>query len=378
MGKTAGAAMPASGPVTITSPDDSVSLTVPAGAAPAGTSVSITSGLAGSSYGLGQSSAAQITELQPERTCVGGSQPGKACLADGDCPGAGASCQPFTFGAPVTVTFRWLDQEVPGTHNITCPPDTPGDDTVDDLGIADRNLKLFRNGVNFYTPKTKTCQDVPECDRCANTWTIAITQFSEWAAIRNCDRVKSARLKVSKLGDPPGDDVMTIKATFQRPGDAPSQLFDASSYGLELLLDDVAGTVLRAELPAVTYDPVTKVGWKVKDSATARTLVYRNKSAHAPGGIDKVTLRIGNGPGTVSKITLNAKGGTYPITPAVRMTFVFPGLSNWEQGATCVEATFPGGSPPAPTCEIKGGGTSIVCKGKAGAFATMTSTTGGS
>jgi ELWxxDGT repeat protein len=358
--QSAAGIMPPSGPLVLQTADQSVSVTVPAGAASAGTTVSITGGLASSSYGLGTSSTAQTIDLEPGLVCVGGTSPGRACFTTADCSGSGASCQDYVFNLPVTVTFRWQDTEMPGSQG-SCPPGTPGNGRVDVSNIDERNLKIFRNGLNFYPSAGTTCADVPaDCSRCTNVWTITTAQFSEWSLARECDAMTSAQLKVAKVAEPVGDDILSFKGTFLNPGAAPVASFDPSIYGIDIILDDATGTVLPTAIPASTYDPVTKTGWKAKYNPAGATFIYLNKTAGAPGAIQKVALKVPDTFTLPSKLLVKAKGGAFPLSSSPRVSVAFPGLSDWFQGESCVEARF-AGPPPAPTCTVTGGGT-LVCK----------------
>jgi hypothetical protein len=140
-----------SGGGTCTTPNGGVSIIVPAGALDNDTSISIT--------GIG--------EMYELSTNVG------AAIA-----AFGVSIQPggIVFDPPATIIFTWLDE----------PP--PGDGVVDGTspGIQEQTLRITRNGDDI----TGLCLNVPfdettglGCDQTANTFTIEVTGFSEFALV---------------------------------------------------------------------------------------------------------------------------------------------------------------------------------------------------
>jgi hypothetical protein len=175
----------------------SASIVVPPGTLPGPTSISITGGLANSSYGLGAGSTISLTEFQPEGV---------------------------TFDPPVAVTFGWADLD--------------DDGRVDGTGVAEKNLKIFRNGAALFA--ARTCQDFDGngctpascCDQDANLWTVERGEFSEYGLAADCTSVGArTKMTIAKLLTPPGDDRLTFKGFFILPEDTTLNDVDPSLHG---------------------------------------------------------------------------------------------------------------------------------------------------
>ena len=133
----------------ITTPDGSVALTIPPGTLSSPTSVTISEGPSQLKLGT-RYYAALLAELSPEGQ---------------------------TFDPPVAATFRWED--------------TDNDGYVDGSSTQESTLRMYRNGQpiagpcsdpNYQMPACTTACGGHECccDTAANTWTMELTQFSQY------------------------------------------------------------------------------------------------------------------------------------------------------------------------------------------------------
>jgi hypothetical protein len=129
-----------SGGGSITTPDGSVDITIPAGALSEDTSISVT-GDTGTGFELmtdqGQGIGVFQVDIQPSG---------------------------LQFAQPVTIVFAWDDV-------------APEDGRVDGTNIKERDLLIVKDGVAL----TARCQDVPaQCDQGANTFTFTVTGLSDF------------------------------------------------------------------------------------------------------------------------------------------------------------------------------------------------------
>jgi hypothetical protein len=240
----------------------------------------------------------------------------------------------------VPLTFAW--------------PDTDDDGKVDGTRIREKNLKVYRNGA--VVPGTTTCESQPCtaaacCDMVANTWSVEVAQFSEWAVgTAPCLEVEAAKLTLTKLLAPAGDDKLGFKGTLPGPGTVAAQL-NVVTDGLVVRLVDADTVVLDAEVPGGAYDAGTGVGWKVNGAGTTWTYMG------TPPGITKVTLqdKSATAPGLV-KFVVKGRDGAYTAGTDVDPALVLP------EGGPCFETTYPAAYPLTPSCVAAGGGATIKCK----------------
>jgi hypothetical protein len=303
----------------LTTPDGTVSIEVPPSTLSDPTSVSITGGLVSSNYGLGTNSTVLHVEMQPEG---------------------------LIFNPPVTVTFAWADADNNGR--------------VDGTGIAEANLKIFRNGVLLFG-SAKSCRDFTDanctvascCDMTANTWSFQRDQFSEYAFARECTVVVKPRLTITRRQMPPGDDRLVFKGAFTLPSGMPFTDVDPLLHGIQFVLDDEAGTILDIPLPAGPFDG--DAGWTVNNTRTKRT--YNDMRAAPPGGIVKAVIQdLSTATPGLVKFLVKGKAGSYGmVTTAVIPGLVLPDV------AECVAARFVDPAP-APTCTLNVSGRTLRCK----------------
>jgi hypothetical protein len=117
--------------------------------------------------------------------------------------------------------------------------------------------------------------------------------------------VADAKLTVTKLQTPPGDDGFRWSGTLAPlAGAAPDPL----AGGVRVVVADASGaTLLDVTVPPGAFDKATKTGWKVKRT----TWTWQG----ALGGLTKVKLA-GTTPGAL-KLTVTAKGAAFPSGPAL-------------------------------------------------------------
>ncbi len=302
----------------LTTPDGSVTISVPPGTLAADTSVSITGGVSGATYGLATSQSVLVAELQPEG---------------------------IVFDPPAIVTFTW--------------PDVDDDGKVDGTGVAEQNLKLYRNGVLLFGA-AQSCQDFTGanctpascCNRATNTWTVQRSTFSEYGLARECTSITLAQLKLTKLDTPPGDDGLSLKGTFGlAPGVSIADL-DLLTHGLTLVLDDAGGTAIRAVLAAGPFDGLQ--GWRTNGSGTQ--LTYKNKTATPPAGVTKAVIKTAGAkaPDRI-KIQVTGKDGDYDVTTPIVPILEFPATGE------CASARF-AGPAPLPACSLNRSGSTLQCR----------------
>jgi hypothetical protein len=191
----------------------------------------------------------------------------------------------------------------------------------------------------------------------ANTWTVQVSQFSEWAVgTAPCIAVESSKLILRKVLPPSGDDKLTFigMLTLPGPGTVADQL-DVVNDGAVVHLIDGDTVVLDAEIPAGAYDTGTGTGWKANGTNTKWT--YIAPSTGGPGGIKRLKLldKSATAPGLV-KFIAKGTAGTYAAGVGVDPALMLP------DAGQCYEATYPQAYPMTPSCTATGGGATIKCK----------------
>jgi CSLREA domain-containing protein len=311
-------------PCVLTTPDQRITISVPSQALAGPTSISIAGGTQ-SDFGIGSTPKNLISVVRLEPDDV-------------------------TFDPPVTLTFAWPDAE----------PPPAGDGKVDRTKIREKNLKVYRNGG--VVPGTTACGDqvcTPEacCNTTMNRWSVQTAHFSEWAVgLEPCTEATSAKLTLTKVLPPAGDDGLVFTGTLVLLGSAPvATQLDVVSAGVVLRLVDGDRVVLDAEIPGGPFDAGTKTGWKANAANTR--WVWLGPKAGAPGGIGKVILqdRSAATPGLVA-FSAKGKGGSYAAGIGVDPALVLP------DAGQCFEARFTQTWPVAPSCAAAGGRATIKCK----------------
>ncbi len=236
------------------------------------------------------------------------------------------------FDPPVTIVFTWSDADADGF--------------VDGTAILEGTLRAFRNGVQVagtVACEDQVCTPAACCDQSANTWTIQVSQFSEYAVgTEPCLPATTARLKLTKTALPAGDDGLKFAGSFVLAGPIGS-LLDPVANGVGLRLVDTRGTVVEQAIPPGPFDPVTKRGWKV--TGGGEKWKFSSPSPNAPARIVKVALadRSMKTPGLVA-FAFKGKDGSYPAQgTTIDADVMLP------VGGKCFAADF-AGPPPAPSC----------------------------
>ena len=173
-----------------------------------------------------------------------------------------------------------------------------------------------------------------------------------YVQLTGCSPVVRPRIVIKRLNTPAGDDTLLFSGGATLPG---SPMLDPVAHGARVVIEDTAGAVLDATLPAGAYANPPGSGWKMAGT----TWGYSDRSAAPPGGITKASIRIS--PSSPGVVTFSVKGraGSYVTTSA---NLPLTGHVNFEPDVTdgpCATASFPG---PRPTCEINSAGSVATCR----------------
>jgi CSLREA domain-containing protein len=252
------------------------------------------------------------------------------------------------FNTPLTLTFSWPDADA-----------SPG--VIDGTSIVEIFLRIFQNGTAITgLCGSLPCGTVPCCNTTANTFTVQVASFSEFAVGQDntCvpDALGKATLDLTHLKPPPTDDRLLLNGIVAL--EAGTTLADvATTTGLGITLgDDVHGAIAGARLAPGLYDATKKRGWKKKPSGTVWR--YRDDTTTPPGGIRRVVLTASGVDGTgrpLASLLVRGRGVAYAadVTAQANVTFA-PGK------APCAVARFPGAL--GPTCTFNPGRTALHCK----------------
>ncbi|HJQ85320.1 MAG TPA: hypothetical protein VKA21_14640 [Candidatus Binatia bacterium] len=324
-----------------------ITLRVPANAVSRPTSFSITTRPSGSRYGIGYTGGnlVSVADLCPE----------------------GA-----TFNPPVIVEYTWVDGP-------------PPDDIIDDAPLAEALTKMWRTDTGTGVPValTNQCQNQPCAASCVNNsgfsptadcccaptqstwnkWLLVRSQFSEMALGHDCPPVATgARLEVTNLDTPPGDDTLRFEGTFTLPSGIPRTELDPLAHGIRLILDAPGRPLLDVLVPAGHY--AQRAGWSVDASGTR--WVYRNRTRQPPGGIVRAAIedRGASRPGLVAFVFEGVRG-SYAATKVVGRSLELPARGQ------CFRFDFEDGR----SCRLDAVGRTLACEERSTAAPTVTTTT---
>jgi hypothetical protein len=218
-------------------------------------------------------------------------------------------------------------------------------------------LGLVADKVEFVAawPDTRT-SGVGDIDIASARWFIWDISVSGGGAVCTAPvPLTAARLVLSKLDTPPGDDGLALKGEMVLPAPISPPL-DLVANGARVLIDD-NGSILDVTLPSGAYDRATGVGWKVDRKVPPTRWTWVDRSAVPPGGIVSMIVRDASArmPGLV---TVRARGrkGSYPVAPGGEPGTVLVVLDPGT-GAQCGEATFPAGA-----CTFDRRGRRLTCR----------------
>lgn len=298
---------------TLSTPDGMVTVAVAAGSFPREGTYGIASGLTNSAFGVGTAATRVLTaRLMPE----------------------GA-----TFVPPgVTLTMRWRDDDA--------------NYIVDGTTVNELDLRVYKDGV----PLTLACGAMPICpalandccDQLSNLIQVRIFSFSEVVLVAGapCAAATAAKLSLSKMLPPAGDDGLAFAGVLPAPSTPP----DPDLAGLGIVVNDADHALVNVTLPPGAYDKTTKTGWKVDKKRTKWT--WSAPKGGAYGGIVKVTLALNAKKGEL-KVGVKGAGGNYAATPPATLALRFPANDG------CARAALAEGGR---SCAVKGKGKSLVCK----------------
>jgi hypothetical protein len=162
--------------------------------------------------------------------------------------------------------------------------------------------------------------------------------------------ITDAKLALTKIASPPGDDTLKWKGGLTLP---PATTVDPLTTGVRILIDGAQGTILDAVIPGGAYDKGSKTGWKSNNGKSS----YKNPSGIL--GIRKVAIQQSTKVPGLVRFAIVGKGGSYAVDlddPQLSATLVLG-----PAGAACGVADFPG-PPPAPTCVAKLAKGKVSCK----------------
>jgi hypothetical protein len=237
-----------------------------------------------------------------------------------------------------------LDETCTGA-STTCPADT---------GLPDTDSDTVCDAIDNCDGIANTSQDNNDtdplgdaCDPCTN---LAPTAQSK------------AKLIVSKLLDPAGDDRIAFASFFTSVPTSPT--IDPVVNGARFLVTDGTGAIpIDITIPGGGYDPVAREGWKVNGAGTSWT--YQNSGMVVPSynGITKIQIKAV--PSTPGKFKVGVKGrnGTYPVN-AANLPLMGTIIVDVPYATTgqCGEARFPEVPPAKPSCVAASGGHTVRCK----------------
>jgi probable HAF family extracellular repeat protein len=324
--------------LNITDPNaGSVAVTVPNGALPTATSITLAEILSGS--------CTMYDSLQGNNGRIG------ECF--------NLSPHGLQFSTGVTLVVSWLNCS-DGCSLVSGPCNSPLSEGVtkvflDGVPITDRCdlSKGCPGGGDITHPclDPTICSGPAVCNPTTNTWTInGLKHFSEFVLGNgSCqDLVTPLSLRLAHLG-------VAGKSTVSFSGQLPdtaAPLLDPVTNGMQFVLNDGGSPILNAVLAPGAYDAATRVGWKVGGNGTKWT--YINKSASPPDGVFKFAMstkkNATTGQFSPVKVTAKAKHGNLTSPTAVSAEVVIPDTGD------CF-----GTGPGALTCAPKGSG--VGCQG---------------
>jgi hypothetical protein len=165
--------------------------------------------------------------------------------------------------------------------------------------------------------------------------------------------VQRAKLSLTRLAPPPGDDRLAFSGRVLFPVPYNPAL-DPIHKGVRVYVtDSTLETLVDVSTATGFYETATGRGWK----ANASGWKYQDRSGV---GIVKVGLKLSRSAPGLIKFTVKARSGSWPVPPShlpVRGVIVIdaPNATTGE----CGNADFPG---PAPSCALNGSGSSLKCR----------------
>ena len=252
-----------------------------------------------------------------------------------------------TFNSPVTLTFSWPDAD--GNPGI-----------IDGTTIAESFLQIFQNGTAITSPcAAQLCGATPCCNPTANTFTVQVTSFSEFAVAEGppCEPkdLDAPSLTLSRIKAPPTDDRFLLKGVMALPlATAVADIANTSGLGI-VLAEAGTGVIAAARASAGKYDPTAKRGWKMKPSGSVWR--YADRTATPPGGIRRIVLAEQGVDEALRRVSVVVRGRdvAYAAGTTAQVT-----LKLDPSTGPCFVARFPGA--PGPQCRLNPAGTKLRCK----------------
>jgi CSLREA domain-containing protein len=253
-----------------------------------------------------------------------------------------------TFNSPVTVTFSWPDADA-----------NPG--IIDGTTIVEAFLRIFQNGTAITnTCGLSPCGAPPCCNATANTFSVPVTSFSEFAVVEDAACVPQVLgdpvLTLTHLKPPPPDDQLRLTGTLTlETGKSIADVATVSGIGVALG-DASHGLIAGARLAPGPYDAAKTRGWKKKAGGTVWR--YVDQTTTPPGGIRRVVLTAKGTDGTgrpLASLLVRGRGVSYAAETSVEATVTLA-----PHVGPCFAARFPGA--PGLACVRNASGSRLRCQ----------------
>ncbi|MFI5365208.1 MAG: hypothetical protein ACHQ4J_06255, partial [Candidatus Binatia bacterium] len=266
---------------------------------------------------------------------------------------------PTDTATPTATLTNTLTATPTATNTLTATPSGTATPTKTVTPTATFTNTATPTGTSTPTPTitaTKTATKVATAVNTAThapaaTRTPTPTPTPTATASSQCVSVTQPTLTIGKLQTPEGDDTLTFAGRLTIPFPF-NPAINPLANGLEIVIDDTAGTVLDATIPGGAFSNPPDKGWKVNGLGTKWT--YSDLSTSRIGGISQVVIqnKSASTPGLVT-FTVKGKKGSYgvastalPVTAHIRFA---------PSGQECGDAAF-------SSCTFNNPGSTLKCK----------------
>ena len=288
----------------LTTADGFVQLTIPPGALPGPTALAIVNnGTSGFQLGNTSTNLVTIATVTPSQTLA----------------------------QPATLTFRWQDPNASNNDTIVGPTGN----------IQETKLQIWHNQQSI----AGLCGSSPACNRTANSWSVPVSSFSEFA-LGGCSPMTKTHVSFAKLDVSVGRGTFALQGTVMLPAPI-SPTLDPAANGLRVAVEDSAGgSLIDAVLPAGAYDPTSKIGWKT--THTPGKWVFNRPYPEPATGITRATVQdlSAKQPGAV-RVVVRGKNGDYAMTSSLPVS----ARIYFSDSGQCGTASFLGQPTEKPTCK---------------------------
>ena len=167
------------------------------------------------------------------------------------------------------------------------------------------------------------------------------------------------RLIIGRLSTPPGDDSLSVRGRIL-PFPTTPEIDPVASGVRVVLLDAAARPIMDARVPGGVWNPVTRRGWSLRQSATglSATFVDAGRSAPPAGGIRKLRIILRDGEG-LTRVEIDGRQDNYALSPGQTPVRLVISLDPDDPAsAQCGEFVFEG---PATACTFAHYGATLTC-----------------